>query len=265
VLNDFQTLFGTEPVGEFLPWLGWVDTVTGTERKMKRTFQALDAVLEKVIDDHRRPGRQVQEEDRRDFVDVLLDVNKNEKEYGIRMETNEIKAIILVNTAQMSSWKSWSTSSLYHPYASVVSLSGTPASRQRRRHVRLEPRAARVAVHLVLVHQKRDRHCRRRLLHLHTAMDAAEPALHQRRNHPREARAHREPRGAIRVVGVCLLCSLAVVHRTVKCFHSLGNSKPYPTQPNDANFPATELQTMAIKISSENHVALNKGSFTNVM
>jgi hypothetical protein len=110
VLNDFQTLFGTEPVGEFLPWLGWVDTVTGTERKMKRTFQALDAVLEKVIDDHRRPGRQVQEEDRRDFVDVLLDVNKNEKEYGIRMETNEIKAIILVNTAQMSSWKSSSSS-----------------------------------------------------------------------------------------------------------------------------------------------------------
>jgi hypothetical protein len=30
-------------------------------------------------------------------VDVLLDVNKNEKEYGIRLETNEIKAIILVN------------------------------------------------------------------------------------------------------------------------------------------------------------------------
>jgi hypothetical protein len=193
VLNDFQTLFGTEPVGEFLPWLGWVDTVTGTERKMKRTFQALDAVLEKVIDDHRRPGRQVQEEDRRDFVDVLLDVNKNEKEYGIRMETNEIKAIILVNTAQMPSWKSWSTSSLYHPYAFVVasafSLSGTPASRQRRRHVRLEPRAARVAVHLVLVHQKRDRHCRRRLLHLHMAMDA-ENARGRRRNtiYPRTRR-----------------------------------------------------------------------------
>jgi cytochrome P450 len=99
VLSDFQTLIGTEPVGEFLPWLGWVDTVTRTERKIKRTFQALDAVLEKVIDDHRRPGRQIQEEedDRRDFVDVLLDVNKNEKEYGIRLETNEIKAIILVN------------------------------------------------------------------------------------------------------------------------------------------------------------------------
>jgi hypothetical protein len=72
-------------------------------------------------------------------------------------------------------------------------------------------------------------------------------------------------RGAIRAVGVCLLCSLVVVHRTVKCFHSLGNSKPYPTQPNGANFLATELQTMTIKISSENHVALNKGSFTNVM
>jgi cytochrome P450 len=88
----FQTLLGTEPVGEFLPWLGWVEAVTGTERKIKRTFQALEAVLEKVIDDHRRLGQQMEKENHRDFVDVLLDVDNNEKEYGIRLETNGIKA-----------------------------------------------------------------------------------------------------------------------------------------------------------------------------
>jgi cytochrome P450 len=92
VFADFQTLLGTEPVGEFLPWLVWVEAVTGTERKIKRTFQALEAVLEKVIDDHRRLGQQMEKENHRDFVDVLLDVDNNEKEYGIQLETNGIKA-----------------------------------------------------------------------------------------------------------------------------------------------------------------------------
>jgi hypothetical protein len=69
-----------------------VEAVTGTERKIKRTFQALEAVLEKVIDDHRRLGQQMEKENHRDFVDVLLDVDNNEKEYGIRLETNGIKA-----------------------------------------------------------------------------------------------------------------------------------------------------------------------------
>ncbi|KAL6627001.1 hypothetical protein ACP70R_030727 [Stipagrostis hirtigluma subsp. patula] len=99
VFSDFQQLLVTEPVGELLPWLGWVDTVRGLEGKIKRTFEALDGVLEKVIDDHRR-RRQTEtgdggDADHRDFVDVLLDVSKDDNEHGIQLETNEIKAIIL--------------------------------------------------------------------------------------------------------------------------------------------------------------------------
>uniref|UniRef100_A0ACD5VGD6 Uncharacterized protein n=1 Tax=Avena sativa TaxID=4498 RepID=A0ACD5VGD6_AVESA len=100
VFADFEELLGTEPVGELLPWLGWVDAARGTEKKIRRTFEALDGMLEKVIDDHRR-RRQASRltgddgDDRRDFVDVLLDVNENDKEAGIRLDTIEIKAIIL--------------------------------------------------------------------------------------------------------------------------------------------------------------------------
>ena len=88
---------GTEPLGELLPWLGWVDAVRGLKGKITRTFQALDSLLEKVIDDRRRrpPNR-----DDGDHRDVLLDVHKHDKEYGIQLETNEIKAIILVSTAR---------------------------------------------------------------------------------------------------------------------------------------------------------------------
>jgi cytochrome P450 len=98
VFTDFQKLLGTEPVGELLPWLGWVDAITGLEGKIRRTFEALDGLLEKVIDDHRRRPRSGDDcGDRRDFVDVLLDVHINDKEHGMQLETNEIKAIILVN------------------------------------------------------------------------------------------------------------------------------------------------------------------------
>uniref|UniRef100_A0A453EHP3 Cytochrome P450 71A1 n=1 Tax=Aegilops tauschii subsp. strangulata TaxID=200361 RepID=A0A453EHP3_AEGTS len=87
VFNDFQELLGTAPVGELLPWLGWLDAVRGMEGKIRRTFKALDGVLEKVIDDHRRrrqAGQQTGDDggDHRDFVDVLLDVNETDNDAG---------------------------------------------------------------------------------------------------------------------------------------------------------------------------------------
>ncbi|KAL6874673.1 hypothetical protein ACP4OV_013338 [Aristida adscensionis] len=67
VFADFQELLAKQPVGELVPWLGWVDTVSGLEGKIKRTFEALDGVLEK----------------------------RNAKEHGIELGTTEIKAIIM--------------------------------------------------------------------------------------------------------------------------------------------------------------------------
>ncbi|XBI26318.1 hypothetical protein VPH35_051064 [Triticum aestivum] len=72
----------------------------GMEGKIRRTFKALDGVLEKVIDDRRRrrqAGQQTRDDGghHRDFVDVLLDVNETDNEAGMRLSTTEIKAIIL--------------------------------------------------------------------------------------------------------------------------------------------------------------------------
>uniref|UniRef100_A0A0D3ELB4 Cytochrome P450 n=1 Tax=Oryza barthii TaxID=65489 RepID=A0A0D3ELB4_9ORYZ len=75
----------------------WTRTV-----KLQRTFEALDGILEKVIDDHRRRRREVGRQmddggggDHRDFVDVLLDVNETDMDAGVQLGTIEIKAIIL--------------------------------------------------------------------------------------------------------------------------------------------------------------------------
>ncbi|XP_047062551.1 cytochrome P450 71A1-like [Lolium rigidum] len=103
VLDDFAHLMGTPPVGEFVPWLAWLDTLTGLNAKASRTFKALDGLLQRVIDGHRRQrlsgGRQLVgdgEDDRRDFVDVLLDVNETGEEAGgVHFDETRIKAILL--------------------------------------------------------------------------------------------------------------------------------------------------------------------------
>ncbi|PWZ09600.1 Cytochrome P450 71A1 [Zea mays] len=122
VLTDFQKLVGTTPVGELLPWLGWVDAVTGLEGKIRRTFEALDGLLEKVIDDHRRRPRSGEDGGDRDFVDVLLDVHNKDQEHGIQLETNEIKAIILdmfaAGTDTIATAMEWAMAELVtHPRA----------------------------------------------------------------------------------------------------------------------------------------------------
>uniref|UniRef100_A0A0E0BZD0 Cytochrome P450 n=1 Tax=Oryza meridionalis TaxID=40149 RepID=A0A0E0BZD0_9ORYZ len=101
LFDDFVELLGQEPMGELLPWLGWVDALNGMEVKVQRTFEALDGILEKVIDDHRRRRREVGRQmddggggDHRDFVDVLLDVNETDMDAGVQLGTIEIKAII---------------------------------------------------------------------------------------------------------------------------------------------------------------------------
>jgi hypothetical protein len=77
--------------------VGWVDTLTGLEGKARRTFEALDGLLERVIADHRSRrsgGRQVladgEVDDHRDFVDEM------DKDAGLRLDTDNIKAIIMV-------------------------------------------------------------------------------------------------------------------------------------------------------------------------
>ncbi|CAO2175187.1 unnamed protein product [Urochloa humidicola] len=97
---DLQELLMATPMREIAPWLGWVDTLTGLDARATRTFDAIDGVLERVIADHRaqrRPGGQRVEDDddHRDFVDVLLDVNEMDKDTGFRLDTDNIKAIIM--------------------------------------------------------------------------------------------------------------------------------------------------------------------------
>ncbi|XP_048572722.1 (+)-menthofuran synthase-like [Triticum urartu] len=86
--GEMEELLGTVPMGETVPWLGWVDTVTGLERRARRVFQEMDGLLERVITDHRQRRRvATATRDEEDFVDVMLDADE--------LGTDSIKSIIL--------------------------------------------------------------------------------------------------------------------------------------------------------------------------
>jgi len=103
LFSDFEELLGMATLGEFVPWLAWVDTLMGLEAKARRTSQEMGALLERVIADHRRRrgGRRREGDGHRDFVDVLLDVNEAEEHAGgggggVPFDNEAIKAMILV-------------------------------------------------------------------------------------------------------------------------------------------------------------------------
>ncbi|XP_066400786.1 cytochrome P450 71A1-like isoform X9 [Miscanthus floridulus] len=95
---DFEGLLGTVTMGDFVPWLAWVDALMGLDAKATRTSAEMDAFLERVISDHRqrRRGGHRDGDDHLDFVDVLLDVNDDEADAsGAKFDDVAIKAIIL--------------------------------------------------------------------------------------------------------------------------------------------------------------------------
>jgi len=98
---DFEELLGTVTIGDFVPWLAWVDALMGLDAKAARTSAQMDALLERVIADHRRRRRDGRREDdgHRDFVDVMLDVNEEAEENaaagGFVFDNVAIKAIVL--------------------------------------------------------------------------------------------------------------------------------------------------------------------------
>ncbi|EMS65071.1 Flavonoid 3'-monooxygenase [Triticum urartu] len=75
-------------VGEWVPWLGWLD-VQGCVRRMKRLSKVYDRFLERILDEHDEERRQVamatgtghgESAAARDLVDVLLQLAEEEGE-----------------------------------------------------------------------------------------------------------------------------------------------------------------------------------------
>ncbi|KAI8012615.1 Cytochrome P450 71A22 [Camellia lanceoleosa] len=52
LLKEFGALLGVFNVGDFIPWHGWVNYVSGLNGRVERNFREFDCFLDEVIDNH---------------------------------------------------------------------------------------------------------------------------------------------------------------------------------------------------------------------
>ncbi|XP_059641492.1 cytochrome P450 736A117-like [Cornus florida] len=99
LLKDFLALLGSIDVGEFIPWLAWISHVNGLYAKVDRVGKEIDEFLEQVVEERMNvlktksngDERIEDEEDREDFLDILLRIHKENS----TIDRDCIKALIL--------------------------------------------------------------------------------------------------------------------------------------------------------------------------
>ena len=89
-------LLGLFCFGDFFPFLGWIDVLTGFIPRLKATFRELDIFFDQVIEEHMTKRCDVDQPNRLDYVDILLRLQKNGM-LDFDFTKDNLKAILMVS------------------------------------------------------------------------------------------------------------------------------------------------------------------------
>ena len=95
MLTEMITLLGVIPMWEYIPWLSWMRRFDGVDGRIEKVAKAFDEFLEAVIEEHRVRERREGDGGELDFVDILLDFQKENASHS-PVEDDTIKAIVPV-------------------------------------------------------------------------------------------------------------------------------------------------------------------------
>ncbi|OMO81295.1 Cytochrome P450 [Corchorus olitorius] len=106
LLSEFGELLGVINIGDYIPWLAWISHVNGLNARTDRVAKELDSFFDGVVDEHidryEKGCHDIvgikAEEDQNDFVDVLLEIQR-ENTVGFPIDRVSVKAIILVRAS----------------------------------------------------------------------------------------------------------------------------------------------------------------------
>ncbi|XP_074310524.1 cytochrome P450 71A4-like [Silene latifolia] len=99
LVSEFSEVLGAFSVGDFIPWLSWIDELRGVLPKARKVAKELDTFIQNRVDEHIvRLGSQNHDivgnkgEKIEDFVDVLLEIQRNDPS----LQMNSLKVIIML-------------------------------------------------------------------------------------------------------------------------------------------------------------------------
>ena len=93
MLNECEAMFTNFFVSDYIPFLGWIDKLTGMHARLQRIFKELDKFYQEVIEEHMDPNRRTPEGE--DIIDVLLQLKKH-RSFSIDLTYDHIKAVFMV-------------------------------------------------------------------------------------------------------------------------------------------------------------------------
>ena len=99
LLGEFMELLGVINVGDYIPWLSWVNRVNGLDARAEKVAKQFDDFLEGVIEEHLNfEKKEGHDHALSDFVDVLFWIEK-ENVIGFPIDRISMKALILVSNS----------------------------------------------------------------------------------------------------------------------------------------------------------------------
>ncbi|WOH10585.1 hypothetical protein DCAR_0730054 [Daucus carota subsp. sativus] len=97
LLKEMTNLLGYfRSIGDFIPLLYWIDRLKGLKGKVGKVADEVDAFLEGVLRDHRQGSTAPDDAyANKDFVSILLEIQKENLDTGLSIDDDCIKAVIL--------------------------------------------------------------------------------------------------------------------------------------------------------------------------
>ncbi|KAG6512884.1 cytochrome P450 71A1-like [Zingiber officinale] len=93
--GEFMEVMGLFPVRDYIPWLAWIDWLSGLDGRAKRIGLEFDALLEKVIAEHRRRKLTAKiDADDMDPVDILLSLGDSNEDGAAASSSSNISLTI---------------------------------------------------------------------------------------------------------------------------------------------------------------------------
>lgn len=93
IIGEVQAVLGSFYFSDYFPLMGWVDELTGSIARAKKTLNELDLFYQEIIDERLDPNRPQPEQG--DIVHALLQLQKN-RLCKIDLTCEHIKAVLMV-------------------------------------------------------------------------------------------------------------------------------------------------------------------------